>query len=565
MPAKYPHVIKAEKYARDVVNGEIVACEWVIKACQRHLEDKKKVKNRGFKYRFDRKKAEKICKFSEFFPHVKGKWARKGEKIVLEPWQCFILCMIFGWVRKTNGLRRFRKVLIMVPRKNGKSLFAALIGLYMLVEDGEHGAEIYSGATSEKQAWEVFRPARLMALKAPYFRTHYGLQVNASNINVSDTESRFEPLIGKPGDGSSPSCAIHDEYHEHDTDEQVDTMETGMGAREQPLQFIITTAGSNLAGPCYALQKDAEKVLNGVYEDDAFFAIIYTKDEDDQWDSIETAQKANPNYGVSIDSDYLEQQLKQARHNPRKQAIYKTKHLNMWVASMNAYFNINKWLNNADKECRIEHFYGMPCTGGLDLASKIDIAARSLLFPPYGDRDYFVHFGKFYLPEATVYGDDTKQHYQAWDTEGWLTVTDGEIINFDVIKDDIVEIASLIQLENLGYDPHQATMLATSLGNEGIPVLEYRPTVLNFSEPMKQVDAYIRSGLLRHSGDPVMTWMMSNVVAKEDKKDNVYPNKERPEAKIDGAVSLIMAMGLYMAGYGIDNTSVYEKRGIITL
>lgn len=166
-------------------------------------------------------------------------------------------------------------MLLLVPRKNGKSALAAAIGLYMLVADGEHGAEVYSGATSEKQAWEVFRPAKLMAQRSPALLSHFGLTVNAKNLHVLGNGSRFEPIIGTPGDGASPSCAIVDEYHEHPTDVLYSTMETGMGAREQPLMLVITTAGDNIAGPCYSMQQEAQAMLEGTRPDDEMFALIY--------------------------------------------------------------------------------------------------------------------------------------------------------------------------------------------------------------------------------------------------------------------------------------------------
>ncbi len=213
----------AEAYAREVVAGEIPACKWVRLACKRHLADLKRQKRRDFRFRFDEEAAAHVCHFIELLPHTKGVWATQpgqARRIHLEPWQVFILVVVFGWLHKDSGLRRFRKVYVCVPRKNGKSIIAAGIGLYMLAGDGEHGAEVFSGATTEKQAWEVFRPAREMALQTPGLQNRFGVAVNAKTLHVVATGSRFEPVIGKPGDGASPSCAIVDEFHEHDSDEQ---------------------------------------------------------------------------------------------------------------------------------------------------------------------------------------------------------------------------------------------------------------------------------------------------------------------------------------------------------
>jgi phage terminase large subunit-like protein len=537
---KYPACKAADKYALDVTQGRIAACKWVKLACQRHLDDLSAAKKGESKYYFDSAKAERAVRFVELMPHTKGKWARDGKLLVLEPWQKFFVCCVFGWMRRKDDMRRFRKALLWVPRKNGKSALAAAIGNYMFAADNEYGAEVYSGATTEKQAWEVFRPAKLMASKAGDFKEFFGIEVNASNMNIMENGSRFEPIVGNPGDGSSPHCAIVDEYHEHKDDRLLDTMETGMGAREQPLLLMITTAGDNISGPCYAMQLDAQKMLEGATVDDQTFALIYTIDAGDDWKDIKTMQKANPNWGVSVSDDFLEAQLQQAMNNARKQSTFQTKHLNVWVGSRDAFYNIEKWRNCENKNLKLSDFKGRRAYIGLDLASRVDIAAIEILIPT--DDGGFVQFGKHYLP----YEAAQNEHYIGWMREGWLDVTDGEIIDFNVIKDEILELCNMFEVVELAYDPFQATMLITELMEEGVPVVEMRPTVLNFSEPMKELDSLIRSGRIQHNGDPVFTWMLSNVTAKLDRKDNVYPNKERPENKIDGPVALIMAIGRAM-------------------
>jgi phage terminase large subunit-like protein len=460
---------------------------------------------------------------------------------VLQPWQIWLTCAIFGWLR-LDGKRRFRKIFLLVPRKNGKSILAAAWGLYMLCADDEFGAEVFSGATTEKQAWEVFRPARLMAERTPALQEAFGLTVHAKSLSILSNGSRFEPLIGKPGDGASPSCAIHDEYHEHDTDEQVDAMETGMGAREQPLQIIVTTAGDNLSGPCFQLQIDAQKVLDGVLENDELFTVVYSADTDDDWTSEEALIKANPNYNISVDAEFLRARQKEAVQTARKQGIFKTKHLNWWVSARDAYFNIEQWRALGDPDLTIEDFEGRDCWLALDLASKIDIAALEILFR---HKDGFARFGKYYLPEKTI-EEPENEHYRGWRNQGYITQTDGSIIDYEYIKDDILEIMRRFTVLNVAYDPHQATMLVTSLMKENVPLVEFRPLVLNFSEPMKYLEGLIKAGKIKHDGDPVMTWMMSNVTAKVDAKDNVYPRKERAENKIDGPICLIMDLGLAM-------------------
>lgn len=561
----------ADKYARDITSGRIPACKWIKLAVARHQRDLKRSKaDKSYPYIFDPAKGARVCKFVSLLRHTKGKWAARGERIKLEPWQVFLTMCVFGWVhRKPNEdgkhLRRFRKVFLLIPRKNGKSLLAAGWGLYMLCADGEHGAEVYCGGISEKQAWEVFRPARLMVVKDPELAAYFGVEFNASNLHVPANESRFEPIIGNPGDGSSPSCAIHDEYHEHPTDAQVDTMQTGMGAREQPLQIIITTAGDNLSGPCYEFQKDAQQMLEGVVEADDLFAAIWTIDKGDDWSDPATLRKANPNYGVSVFADFLLAQLSAAKLSPRKAGNFQTKHLNVWVQARDPYFNVLKFIEAANPHLSLVQFAGMSCVICLDLASKIDVASMSIMFKypeemakARGKR--FALFHRFYLPEDTVQAPENER-YRTFEANGRLEVTPGSLIDFDQIKDDLLDLCGFLQVEAVGIDPWQATQLITQLMNEGVPVEEYRQTVQTMSDPMKYLDGLIRAGLIDHDGDEVFTWMLSNVVAKPDAKDNVYPRKERQANKIDGPVSTIMCTGILNNG-ALPQRSVYEDRGL---
>lgn len=558
-PRDYAAIAKG--YAREVISGKIPAGKSIRLQCQRFVDELKLEKGKAFPFRFDVDKAARICRFIECLPHSKGKWARAKETLRLEPWQIWILACSFGWLRKRDGLRRFRVLTVVVPRKNGKSALAAGIGLYMFCADGEFGAEVYSGATNEKQAWEVFGPARLMASRTPALTARFGIDVNAKSLVRVDDYSKFETIIGDPGDGQSPSCAIHDEYHEHADDGQVDTMRTGMGARDQPMQVLITTAGDNLAGPCYAhVQEEREKLAGignngGPPLDDETFFVEFTIDEGDDWKSEAALRKANPNYGVSVSSDFLLARQRDAIATPRKAGIFKTKHLNLWVAAKAAYFDIEAWRRCVDPNLptngaavlALERLKGRRCIASLDLASKTDIAALELLFPPIGAKasidDPYIRVGFYFLPADTVAETPA---YLGWDAQDLLSVTDGNIVDYDEILESLRQIRSTFQLETVAYDPHQATFLATTMMKEGFPVLEYRPVVLNMSEPMKELDALMRSQRIAHGGCPVMEWQINNVVAQLDAKDNVYPRKPRIEAKIDNPVALIAALGVAM-------------------
>lgn len=554
-----PYAAIAEQYARDVTRGKIPAGLSIRLQCRRFLDELKLQRRKDFPFLFDVDKAARVCRFIERLPHSKGKWARSKETIRLEPWQIWILACTFGWLRKADGLRRFRVLFVVVPRKNGKSALSAGIGLYMLCADGEFGAEVYSGATNEKQAWEVFGPARLMAQRTSALTNKFGIDVNARSLVRVGDNSKFETIIGDPGDGQSPSCSIHDEYHEHADDGQVDTMQTGMGAREQPLQVLITTAGDKLDGPCYARIQDERKKLAGIGHnggpplDDETFFVEYTIDVGDDWKAESSLRKANPNYDVSVIGDHLKARQRDAIATPRKAGIFKTKHLNLWVAAKAAYFDIEAWRACHDPvipiravdALELEKLKGRRCIAGLDLASKIDIAALELLFLPIGEKatpdDPYIRIGFYFVPSETVLNVPA---YQGWDAQGLLNVTDGNIIDYDEILEVLREVRAAFQLEMVGYDPHQATMMVTTMVKEGFPVVEYRPIVVNFSEPMKELDACTKAGTIAHGGCPVMEWEMSNVVAAPDKKDNVYPNKPRDEAKIDNPVALMSCIGI---------------------
>jgi phage terminase large subunit-like protein len=548
----FPHVESGEKYARDVIAGKIPACKWVRLACERHVAD---LKQKRWRWTFNPSLAERKMKFAELFPHTKGKWAAKKEPFVLQPWQCFGWMSIFGWVdKKEPTVRRFTRAMWMTPRKNGKSDNGARLGLAMMADDNEHGAEVYCGATSEKQAWEVFGPARKMAALTPEFQEFYGVEVMKSNLHIPANGSKFEPVIGKPGDGASPSCAIVDEYHEHPDDTLLDTMETGMGARERPLCLIPTTAGDNLGGPCYAMQKELEKILEGVVENERFFGLIYTIDDGDDPFSVEALKKANPNYGVSVSAEFLQDKLKEAIRNSRKQGVYKTKHLNIWVGARQAFFNMRSWGQCAKPGMQPEDYKGRRLYVGLDLMSTIDIAAVSLLFELDGDR--WASFVRCYIPEARVEGGEN-EHYAGWAADGHLIVTDGNMIDYDRIEADIVEIHETFGISELGFDPAYAGQMVQHLMSEGITCVDIRPTVLNFSAPMKHMEGLVLAGKIEHPDNPCVNWQMANVVSKTDQKDNVYPNKEKPESKIDAAVATLMAMNRGMLALQVEEPT-YE-------
>ena len=548
--ANSSYIAIAKQYAQSVVSGAIPACRWVQLACQRQLNDLARFKGKDSPYRFNPKlsdrngrgfhPADNLCAFIERLPHVKGPLA--GEPISLEPWQVFILTTVFGWVTPDDK-RRFRRSYIEVPRGNAKSTLSSAVALYMLAADHEGGAEVYSLATTRDQARIVFGDAQTMARRSPGFRTRFSVNVGAHNMHVLASGSKFEALSaeGSTLDGLNIHFGCVDELHAHKTRTVYDVVETGTGKRDNSLLWVITTAGSNRAGICYEVRTFVSKLLDGVFEDDTQFGIIYGLDDGDDWTSENALIKANPNWGISVRPEILGPLQAKAMQLPSAVNNFKTKHLNEWVNADTAWMDMRAWDACADTSLDIDNFIGQPCWIGLDLASKTDIAALILIFAHPEIADAYLTFGKYYLPEDTVHGAGNSQ-YSGWMRIDRLTVTPGNVIDFSWIEADLLDMASRFAIQAVAFDPFQATQLSTRMLGEGLPMIEVRPTVLNFSEPMKILEALVLQKKLAHDGDPVLTWMASNVVAHLDVKDNIYPRKERPENKIDGIVALIMAL-----------------------
>ena len=548
--ANSSYIAIAKQYAQSVVSGAIPACRWVQLACQRQLNDLARFKGKDSPYRFNPKlsdrngrgfhPADNLCAFIERLPHVKGPLA--GEPISLEPWQVFILTTVFGWVTP-DGKRRFRRSYIEVPRGNAKSTLSSAVALYMLAADHEGGAEVYSLATTRDQARIVFGDAQTMARRSPGFRTRFSVNVGAHNMHVLASGSKFEALSaeGSTLDGLNIHFGCVDELHAHKTRTVYDVVETGTGKRDNSLLWVITTAGSNRAGICYEVRTFVSKLLDGVFEDDTQFGIIYGLDDGDDWTSENALIKANPNWGISVRPEILGPLQAKAMQLPSAVNNFKTKHLNEWVNADTAWMDMRAWDACADTSLDIDNFIGQPCWIGLDLASKTDIAALILIFAHPEIADAYLTFGKYYLPEDTVHGAGNSQ-YSGWMRIDRLTVTPGNVIDFSWIEADLLDMASRFAIQAVAFDPFQAMQLSTRMQAEGLPMIEVRPTVLNFSEPMKILEALVLQKKLVHDGDPVLTWMASNVVAHLDVKDNIYPRKERPENKIDGIVALIMAL-----------------------
>lgn len=546
-----------------VRSGKRPAAKWERLAVKRQYDDLAKT-GADWPWRFDIERGARVCEFIELLPHTKGRWARQGLTLHLEGWQCFILMSVFGWLHATTGLRRFREAYIEVPRKNAKSTLTSGVFLYMLAADGEMGAEVYSTATTKDQARIVFDDAKKMAERSPDLRTYCGVAIMQHALTVAATGSKAAPLAaeGSNLDGLNVHFAAVDEVHAHKTRALYDVIDSARGAREQSLLWLITTSGSNRAGICYERRTHACKVLERSLIDETLFGIVYTIDEKDDPLDPKTWAKANPNWLVSVLQDDMEAAARKAAAMPSAMANFLTKRMDVWVNADSAWMDMAAWDACADPDMKQLHVEHLPVWLPLDLASKVDFAAAPKLF--YNATiDHYYLISRFYLPERAVEISPNSQ-LEGWRISGHLTVTDGEVIDFDQVEEDIRADVCTLDVQEIPYDPWQATQMANRLVGEGAPMVEYRQTVNTMSEPMKTLQALVLQKKLTHDGNPVMTWMVSNVICHLDVKDNIYPRKERPENKIDGPVALIMGIGRILAG-GVTEPSVYESRGILIL
>ena len=552
------YVAIAGMYGERVERGEIPACEWVRKAVKRQIEDQKRFSGKSSRFYFDPDEAAKVCKFIELLPHTKGQLA--GQKIRLEPWQIWILTTVFGWRRTADGGRRFRRVYIEVPRGNAKSSLSSGVALYCLLADKEPGAEVYSFATTRDQAGIVFNDAKRMVQQTASLRSHFGVEVLSHALYVPKTNSTFQAKSadGSTLDGLNTHLAVVDELHAHRTRAVYDVVETSLGKRVNSLMWVITTAGFDTSGICYEVRTMVRNVLNRSVVDESQFGIIYGLDEGDDWKSLAALEKANPNWGVSVMPEVVTSLQKKAIAIPSAAGNFMTKHLDVWCSAASGWMNMPAWNKCAREELRREDFEGEPCYIGLDLGSKSDMTAKVLMFPRE-DRDgrtYFVTFADFYLPSRAIETSPNSQ-YRGWVEQGLIRVTEGAMTDFNVVEEDIREDLSRYSVQSIAYDPWQATQLISSLEDSGAPLVECRMTMQQISEPMKTLEALVLDGRIQHDGNPCLTWMMGNVVAKVDAKDNIFPRKERYEQKIDGPVAMIIALSA--AGAEQDDFSDFDS------
>lgn len=554
----------ALRYAREAVADKRhkTYCKWVILAAKRHLDDLKRSTRRSFGYRFEEWHADNVCGFIEKLPHVEGKWDR--DTIVLEPAQIFILVVAFGWRRKDDGLRRFSTVYIELARKNAKSTLAAGIALYCLTCEQELGPQIIIGATTGEQAQKVFRPAKQMVERTPALRSAFGLEALAKSIPCYQNSGFIQTINAKSStqDGWNPHAAILDELHAHKDRGLYDVIRSAFGARRNPLLWIITTAGYDVTGVCYEQRTLVTKILQGVVKADHYFGIIYTLDEgDDEFDPTVWI-KANPLLGKSVQLKDLQGYAAEAKASPDSHGEFRTKRCNIWTRAKSAHVNIRKWLK-CDGPVVLEDLVGLPCYGGIDLGSVADMSALRLIWEVDGR---LKTWGKFYLPEGTVAPRTERGNvpYINWAREGKLVVTPGDVTDFAFIERDIRWVLKTFNVKGMAFDPWNARDLANRLFADRAPMIEFRQGIPSFNGPMKELDRYYLAGLLDHGGDEILAWNASNIVARKDVNENIAPDRSSSTEKIDGYVTLVMALGLLL-GDKHESSGYTAEHGVVML
>lgn len=548
-------------YADDVIAGRQVAGRWARLACERFVRDLDTGHERGL--RFDERRARMAIAFAAVCRHSKGEWA--GQPILLEPWQQFIVANVFGWLRD-DGTRRFRVVYNEVARKNGKSTLLATVGLFGLVADNEPGAEIYTAATKLDQAKIIHQESVNTVKQSRPLQA----EITAYRDNLTTGFGYYKPLgaDSKTLDGLNTHMALIDELHAHPNGDLYEILQTSMDARRQPLLYAITTAGADPRSFCAGQHEYTRNVLQGTFEDDAFFGIIYALDRDgqdsaewDDWQDEARWVKANPNLHVSKKIEGMQEQAARAMRQPARLNTFLRLHLNQWVTAESRWLGEGQWAR-CDGAINEASLFGRKCYGGLDLSSTTDVSALVWLFPPAGDDDKWRIVPRFYIPDENVTERVRRDRvpFDLWIRQGYVTATPGNVIDYEFIIQQAATDAAQFDVQELAFDRWGAQYITNALTDEGLEMVQFGQGYASMSGPMKRLHRLILSGKLAHGNNPVLAWMADNTVATMDPAENIKPDKSKSRERIDGIVALIMATGRAMAH--VPTTSVYRERGL---
>lgn len=514
---------------------------------------------------FDERAASVACNFFEkLLVHSKGEWA--GKPFELQPWQRNdIIRPLFGWKRRSDGTRRYRRAYIEVARKNGKSTIAAGIANLLLFADGEPGAEVYSAAADRDQASIVFTEARSMVESSPALSER--AQVYKRSIVVPATRSSYRVLSADAytKHGLNAHGIVFDELHAQPNRDLWDVLTTSTGARRQPLIVAITTAGFDRNSICWEQHEYARQVLTGIIEDPSFFPYIAAAEESDDWLDEAVWSKANPGLGVTVKVDYLRNEARRAQHSPAYQNTFRRLHLNQWTQQETRWLDMEAW-DACGEPVDARLLAGQPCFGGLDLASSSDIASFVLCFPAEeGEEERFVWLPHFWIPAENLVERVRKDRvpYDAWSRQGLITVTEGNVIDYGYIVRDIEALAEKYNIREIAFDRWGAFQVSQALEGAGLTMVGFGQGFASMSPPTKELLRVVLDGKLRHGGNPVLRWMADNMIVTTDPAGNVKPNKAKSREKIDGIVAGVMALDRAIRNGAAG--SVYEERGILML
>jgi phage terminase large subunit-like protein len=489
---------------------------------------------------FDQAAVDKVVRALRALRHTKGKWA--GLPVELEPWQLeHIVGPIFGW-KHPDGTRIIRTAWIEMPRKNGKSTVASGLALVLLCADGEQGAEVYSAAGSRPQAQIVFDEAKKMARATPALSKR--LRLLAGTISVLKTGSRYQALsrIAEAAHGLNVSGAIVDEVHVHKSRHLIDAIETGTGARRQPLVIFLTTADDGDETTIYAEKHNyTVQLAKRVVSDPTFYGVIWAAEEADDPFDERTWRKANPGLGTTVSLDYIRQEAHRAKMLPAYLPTFLRLSLNRRVRSENRALNIADWDASAGLVVE-DQLAGRMCYGGLDLASTLDIAAFVLVFP--GEGGTYDLLCRFWTPAATIAERARRDQvpYQLWVDQGLMTATPGEVIEYAAIEQEIGKLGERFNIREIAYDRWGAQQMRQNLEGAGFTMVDTGQGYASMSAPTKELLKLVISKQLRHGGHPVLRWMADNLVVRTDAQGNQKPDREKSRQKIDGMVAAIMAL-----------------------
>lgn len=523
------------KYVEDVIDGTVVAGTTIQLACKRFQDD---LQREDIEFRED--KVDRALQFIGTLKHYTGN--HSGKPFILEGWQQFIIANIIGWYWKGTANRRFTSSYIEVSRKNGKTALAAALCLYYLIADGEDGAEVLLAANSKDQAKIAFdmcsKFTKGLDPKGKYLTAY------RADILFDMTKSKLKVLAADDSklDGFNASFGLLDEYHAAKNSKVRDVIKSSMGMRQNPHLCTITTAGFDKTLPCYQLRSVAIEVLNGLKQDDEMFIAIYGLDSTDNWRDEKNWIKSNPNLDITVTNKYIKGQVQQAINNPADEVGVKTKTLNIWCDTIDTWMP-EEYIIRGSKAIELSQFEGMNCYIGVDLAATSDLTAVSYLIVD-GDTYYFKT--QYYLPESALVEKSDKEMYKLWKQQGLLTITAGNVTDYDYITKDILKASEMVNIQAVGYDKYNATQWAISATEQGLPLEEYPQTLGNFNMPTRELERLLLSGRAIIDNNEITRFCFRNVVLKSDHNGNVKPNKGIAKKKIDGVIAIIQALGMFL-------------------